>query len=99
VSLSSVTPVSGWRSNQYIRIEGESKSRLVDLLDIGPEYFDTLQVPVIAGRTITERDIQTGTKVAMINQAGARKFFRIAPRWAGGSTGRRSRSGWSRSSA
>jgi predicted permease len=74
VSFSSESPVSGWMSNNFIRIEGETKSRLVDLLHVGPEYFDTLQVPMIAGRSITERDIASGTKVAVINQAGARKF-------------------------
>jgi predicted permease len=66
---------------------------LINLLAIGPEYFETLQVPVIAGRSITERDIQSGSKMAMVNEAAARKFF------PGGSpVGRRfrwpSRPGW-----
>lgn len=80
VSLSSVTPVSGWMSNEYIQIEGDSKPRrLIDLLDIGPEYFETLQVPVIAGRSITERDMQSGARVALINEAAARELFRGSP--------------------
>ena len=76
VTLSSVTPVSGWMSNEYVQIEGDTKPRrLIDQLDIGPDYFETLQVPVIAGRSITERDIQGGTRVAVLNEAAARKFF------------------------
>ena len=42
---------------------------------IGPGYFDTLHIPVLMGRPIGEQDTATSQKVALINQALARKYF------------------------
>ena len=42
---------------------------------VGPGYFSTLGVPVLAGREITEQDRAGGTQVCVINEAFARRFF------------------------
>ena len=42
---------------------------------VGPGYFDTLHIPVLMGRPIGEQDTATSQKVALINQALARKYF------------------------
>jgi macrolide transport system ATP-binding/permease protein len=42
---------------------------------VTPGYFDTLQVPVLAGRTFTDSDAPDGQPVIIINQAFARKFL------------------------
>jgi predicted permease len=42
---------------------------------ITPDYFETLQVPVLAGRSFTEEDGPETQRVAIVNQTFARKFF------------------------
>jgi predicted permease len=42
---------------------------------ITPDYFETLQIPVLAGRSFTEEDGSETQHVAVINQTFARKFF------------------------
>jgi predicted permease len=45
---------------------------------VTPGYFDTLQIPVLAGRTFTDSDAPDSQPVVIINQAFARKFFELA---------------------
>jgi predicted permease len=42
---------------------------------VTPGYFDTLQIPVLAGRTFIDSDTTDAQPVVIINQAFARKFF------------------------
>jgi len=42
--------------------------------EVGPGYFSTLGVPLIAGREFTEADRLGGAKVAVVNEAFAKKF-------------------------
>jgi predicted permease len=41
---------------------------------IGPDYFQALGIPLLAGREFTPADVAGAPKVAMINEAFARKF-------------------------
>lgn len=40
-----------------------------------PEYFETLRVPLRAGRTISARDVAGGAKVAVVNERFARRWW------------------------
>lgn len=42
---------------------------------VGPEYFDTLRIPVVLGRAIDAKDDERGSLVAVINQKLARLYF------------------------
>jgi predicted permease len=42
---------------------------------VTPGYFETLQIPVLAGRTFTDSDTPDTQPVVIINQVFARKFF------------------------
>jgi predicted permease len=42
---------------------------------VTPGYFDSLQIPVLAGRTFTDSDSPDAQPVVIINQTFARKFF------------------------
>jgi putative ABC transport system permease protein len=42
---------------------------------VGPDYFRTLGIPVVAGRAFTHQDRQGALPVAIVNQAFARQFF------------------------
>ena len=41
---------------------------------VAPGYFNTLGIPVLAGRPFTELDTRPAAKVAIVNEAFARKF-------------------------
>ena len=42
---------------------------------VTPRYFETLQIPVLEGRTFTEADSADGQPVVIVNQTFARRFF------------------------
>ena len=47
----------------------------VDVNVIGPAYFTTLKIPVLAGRGFTEADQADAPKVTIINETMARDYF------------------------
>jgi len=46
-----------------------------DYRQVGPGYFETMRIPLLAGRDFTERDDAQGPPVVIVNQALARAFF------------------------
>ena len=46
-----------------------------DVAYVTPGYFDTLQMPPLAGRVFTDADGPTTQHVAVVNQSFARKFY------------------------
>lgn len=46
-----------------------------DLVYVTPGFFETLQMPVVAGREFTQADGPDSQRVAVVNQAFARKFY------------------------
>jgi predicted permease len=46
-----------------------------DMVYVTPGYFDTLQMPVLAGRVFSDADGANAEHVAVVNQAFARKFY------------------------
>ena len=46
-----------------------------DIVYVTPGYFDTLQMPVLAGRTFTNGDGPNAQHVAIVNRTFARKFY------------------------
>jgi macrolide transport system ATP-binding/permease protein len=46
-----------------------------DWVYVTPGYFDTLQMPVLAGRVFTDADGPNTQKVAVVNHAFAQKFY------------------------
>jgi predicted permease len=45
------------------------------VLTIGPDFFSTMQIPLLRGRAIEERDRPGAPYVAVVNQEFAKKFF------------------------
>jgi predicted permease len=43
---------------------------------IDPDYFHTMQIPMLLGRTFTDADGATGQPVAIVNEAFVRHFFK-----------------------
>ena len=42
---------------------------------MSPDWFATLGVPLLAGRTFTNADVRGSAKVVVVNQAAAKKFW------------------------
>jgi len=57
--------------------DGKSAGQKItaDEIYVTPEYFSTLQIPILQGRTFTEADGPDMQPVAVVNQTFARKFF------------------------
>jgi putative ABC transport system permease protein len=60
--------------------EGQSETSgyrgtLTELDDVAPNYFETLHIPLIAGRTFNDSDRATTTWVAIANEAMAKHFW------------------------
>jgi len=53
----------------------ESQQPSADLTPVTPEYFKTMQIPLLAGRDFSERDDGSAPQVMLVNQAFAQKFF------------------------
>lgn len=47
----------------------------VNRLSVAPNFFETMNIPLVMGRGFTDADHEKAPKVAVINQAAARKFF------------------------
>lgn len=46
---------------------------------VGEDFFATFKIPIVAGRTLDRHDIPSAPKVAVVNEALARKYFGEAP--------------------
>jgi predicted permease len=42
---------------------------------VSPEYFETMQIPVLSGRGFNDRDTRTSPHVAVVNEAFTRKYL------------------------
>jgi predicted permease len=62
--------VEGYRAKED---EGVGASRE----ELTADYFRTMGIPVIAGREFTERDVAGAPKVAIVNQAFAKRFVNV----------------------
>jgi predicted permease len=51
------------------------RQHATDVVYVTPGYFDTLRMPLLAGRTFTDADGPNTHHVAVVNQAFARKFY------------------------
>jgi putative ABC transport system permease protein len=51
------------------------QSMTTNAVYVTPGYFDTLQIPVIAGRAFTDADSPEAQEVVIVNRTFARKFF------------------------
>ena len=71
-----IVPLSGDGWNEFIDIPSASISRkLVYFNAASTKYFQTLEMPMIAGRDFSENDTPVSPLVAIVNEQFARSFF------------------------
>lgn len=49
---------------------------MADYNEVGPEYFATMGIPILAGREFVQSDNESALPVAIVNQAMAEKYWR-----------------------
>jgi predicted permease len=94
-SLASITPLAGSRWNQDVAIQGyqwkPDEKPYIDFNAVSPRFFETLGMPIIAGRDFREQDSPAvtpdpkpkpdpadkskGPRVVIINETMAKRFF------------------------
>ncbi|HEX6462830.1 MAG TPA: FtsX-like permease family protein, partial [Vicinamibacterales bacterium] len=70
--------LTGWSSNTHVTREDGSQINLY-YNRIGPEYFSTLEIPIVAGRAIQAADTARAPLVVVLNETAARAMFGFAP--------------------
>ena len=79
-SLTDLFPLSVNYSSNGIYVEGTELVRGVDMpnamvASIGLNYFTTMGIPLLAGRDFSDRDTDKSTRVAVVNEAFAHRFY------------------------
>jgi predicted permease len=79
VSWSGNSLMSGRRSSGGIFVQGRTYARdqrdVIFSVGVSPAFFETMEIPLIAGRGFTALDTQGRPRVVVINEAAARKYF------------------------
>jgi predicted permease len=71
-----LVPLSGGAMSNSVWMDGTDRAQAQTSLfsRIAPGYFETLRMPLLAGRDFTDQDTSTSKKVAIVNETFARTF-------------------------
>jgi putative ABC transport system permease protein len=76
-SVSTHTPLNGstWSEPAVPKGQPLPENDNAFFIGAGPRFFETMQTPLLAGRPFNERDSRNSSRVAIINQAYAQRYF------------------------
>lgn len=79
-SLSAFSPIGQLRAIAMIQVPGHvagpGEEPVISINNVGDDYFETLSIPLVAGRGIKGMDDENSPKIVVINESLARKYFR-----------------------
>ncbi|MGC1416114.1 MAG: ABC transporter permease [Candidatus Acidiferrum sp.] len=77
VSYSSDTLLDGGLWTEDVKVEGRTDKSTVEtqMLAVGPEFFSTMKIPVMTGRTLTRQDLESKRDLAVVNRAFVKNFL------------------------
>ena len=78
VTLTQHGPIDSGYSSNSAQIPGyTAPGQSVDVYrhEVGPDYFVTLNVPILLGRGISEQDTRSAPKALVVNEAMVRRYF------------------------
>ena len=82
--IRSLPPVESAATSTHIPLDGASWTLNIHVRDldtwskftwVSPGYFETMQVPLLAGRDFNDRDTSASPRVAIVNEAFVRKYL------------------------
>jgi predicted permease len=73
--ISNGMPLSGERTQYSIAAPGQPSKLLMDAHQVTPDYFSTMAIPLVRGRSFTESDTAGTPLVAVINDVASRTLF------------------------
>jgi predicted permease len=69
-------PLSRGNSTRSVQPQGNPDQNVdADYRLVSPAYFAALRIPLRAGRGLTDADLQSGARVALVNEAFARRMW------------------------
>jgi predicted permease len=79
-SVANVVPLFAGGFSRTVFLEGQDTSdrragRLVQISIVGPNYLETLGIPLVRGRTLTEADQPNTAMSVVVNETMARQFW------------------------
>lgn len=76
-SYSSDALLDGGLWTSSVRLEGHTKEATVEtqMLAVGPDFFETMRIPMVKGRTFRAPDLRSTQLVAVVNEAFVRKYL------------------------
>jgi predicted permease len=75
VSMAENRPGTGWSDNNDLTIDGAHKPEILRSNNVGPDFFRTMGIPVVAGRDIAENDLQDRPHVTVVNETLVKKYL------------------------
>jgi predicted permease len=79
VTLADWAPLGLVTDSATIKAEGyvpqRDESMHIREADVGPDYFNTIQIPILAGRDFTFQDTENTQPVVIVNQALAARYW------------------------
>jgi macrolide transport system ATP-binding/permease protein len=75
-SFSNYTLMTNSRNTSDMTVPGSAvKNGTLTVMNVGPDFASTMEVPVVRGREMTERDISGNTRVAIVNEQFVKKYL------------------------
>jgi len=78
-SLAEIVPLTFSRTSFGVAVEGQDapdgRYPSIDNNTVGPGYFETLSIPLVAGREFDRQDIEGAPRVVIVNETMARRFW------------------------
>src|SRR6266568_2938523 len=80
VSLAATVPLGNSLSYTSVNLEGdnippEKRNLVVGVNTISSGYFETLGIPLLRGRAVTDQETEAGSRLAVINEALANRLW------------------------
>jgi putative ABC transport system permease protein len=79
VSVATRLPLAPDINMEGVSIQGhqrpEDDGTPTDAVEVGPDYFRVVDVPILEGRALSEDDVEKQRKVLVVNQAMARRYW------------------------
>jgi predicted permease len=78
-ALAAYVPLGPVHGSHWVRIEGyergEGESMQLKRNMVSPDYFETMGIPILRGRGISDADTETTRPVAVVNETMARRYW------------------------